>query len=305
MKIRGFYLIITTIALIISILFGTLSIINSANINKLKNTEFEYTAQITESEQQLIPVKKENDEKQQQKDNLQIQYDKLAKIESYKDTPTAFLTFDDGPNTNTPRILDILKQYNVQATFYVIASQIEGNETMKQIMKRTVEEGHSVAIHTYSHKYQEIYKSVDAYFKDLYKAGAVIKDATGVETKLVRLPGGTASAKSFCQKYSGSSDTFDKIMQRLEAEGYSVSDWNIDTRDWESKTTVDGIVSSVSRVAEAWKNNDNGYRTALILMHNWEKTINSLSPMIQNLQNIGFVFEPMKPDGYAYVQRKS
>ena len=63
MKIRGFYLIITTIALIISILFGTLSIINSANINKLKNTEFEYTAQITESEQQLIPVKKENDEK--------------------------------------------------------------------------------------------------------------------------------------------------------------------------------------------------------------------------------------------------
>lgn len=304
MKIRTLYLLITTVALLISILFGSLSVINGANTQKLKNTEYEYSAKINECESLLQPVQQQIIQKQQEKDLLQAQVDRLEKIESYKTTPTAFLTFDDGPNTNTARILDVLKEYNIKATFYVIASQIEGSETMQAIMKRTVDEGHAIAIHTYSHSYQQIYKSVDAYFEDLYKAGQIIKDATGIETKLVRLPGGTASAKDLCKKHSGSDDTFPQIINRLEKEGYSISDWNIDTRDWESSSTVDGIVSSVRRVAEAWKNNNNGYRTALILMHNWEKTVSALPRMIQNLQELGFNFEEMRADGYAYVQRK-
>ena len=114
----------------------------------------------------------------------------------------------------------------------------------------------TVAIHTYSHQYATIYQSVDAYFEDLYKAQQIIKDVTGVDSKLVRLPGGTATAKSYCKKYSGSEDTFPQIMKRLEEEGYTVSDWNIDTKDWESSTTVDGIISSVHRVAQAWHDNN-------------------------------------------------
>lgn len=305
MKIRKIYTIVILSALLISILFGTITVINNANTQELKTSTAEYKDKVTENEQTVSQLQQQTQEKQATKDVLQAEYNRLMKIEKYKTVPTAFLTFDDGPNANTAQILDILKENNVTATFFVIAKQIEESETMKQVMRRTVEEGHTVAIHTYSHQYATIYQSVDAYFEDLYKAQQIIKDVTGVDSKLVRLPGGTATAKSYCKKYSGSEDTFPQIMKRLEEEGYTVSDWNIDTKDWESSTTVDGIISSVHRVAQAWHDNNNGYRTALVLMHNWPKTVKFLPTMINDLKNMGFVFESMHPEEYAYVQRTS
>ena len=88
-----------------------------------------------------------------------------------------YLTFDDGPsNSTTPKILDILKQENVQATFFLLNYTKEEEE----LVKREVKEGHSVGIHGYSHDYKKIYKSVDAYMENLNKLQYKIYQSTGI-----------------------------------------------------------------------------------------------------------------------------
>ena len=87
-----------------------------------------------------------------------------------------YLTFDDGPSDNTDEILDILKEYDVKATFFVVGKT---DEHSRQMYRRIVEEGHTIALHSYSHKYSEIYSSVEKYDKDLEKSDSVdiaIKD---------------------------------------------------------------------------------------------------------------------------------
>lgn len=80
-------------------------------------------------------------------------------IKNGNDTKTCYLTFDDGPSNNTERILDILKENGVKATFFVI-----GRSSRLELVKREKEEGHTVALHTYSHEYDDVYRSTDAFF---------------------------------------------------------------------------------------------------------------------------------------------
>ena len=79
---------------------------------------------------------------------------------------TAYLTFDDGPSSNTGRILDILDEYDVKATFFVVGKE---DERYRPLYNRIVDEGHTLAMHSYSHKYQEIYQSKESYVEDLTK----------------------------------------------------------------------------------------------------------------------------------------
>ncbi|MBO4461285.1 MAG: polysaccharide deacetylase family protein, partial [Lachnospiraceae bacterium] len=101
-----------------------------------------------------------------------------------------YLTFDDGPSHNTELILDILKEYNVKATFFVIG---RNDEYSKSLYKRIVDEGHTIALHSYTHRYSSIYASLDAYKEDLQKISDLVYDATGVRSKFIRFPGGSSN----------------------------------------------------------------------------------------------------------------
>ena len=104
-----------------------------------------------------------------------------------------YLTFDDGPSRSiTPHILDILKEENVKATFFVI--NFDSNE--EYLIKRIVNEGHSIGIHGYSHNYKEIYKSVDGYMDNVKKLQSKIKNLTGITTTITRFPGGSSNTVS-------------------------------------------------------------------------------------------------------------
>ena len=73
------------------------------------------------------------------------------------DKKVCYLTFDDGPSdTCTPQILDILKKYHVKATFFVVTSEIDGNE---KLIQRIIDEGHTLCIHANEHEYKKIYAS--------------------------------------------------------------------------------------------------------------------------------------------------
>ncbi len=137
---------------------------------------------------------------------------------------TIYLTFDDGPKNGTTNvILDVLKEEGVKATFFVT------NSGPDDLIKREFNEGHTVALHTASHNYAQIYSSQEAYFNDLNIVSERVKRITGTETKIIRFPGG--SSNTISRRYCSG------IMSTLTGEvvnrGYHYFDWNISSGDAE------------------------------------------------------------------------
>ena len=131
---------------------------------------------------------------------------------------TVYLTFDDGPSDRvTPKILDVLKEENVKATFFVIGNQAE---TRKYLLQREAEEGHKIGVHSYSHKYKDIYSSCDSLLEDIDKCNAVIKSATGKYSDIYRFPGGSFNLSG-------------KFISAVTGHGLRYIDWNCSTRDAE------------------------------------------------------------------------
>ncbi len=129
-----------------------------------------------------------------------------------------FLTFDDGPSDKvTPKILDVLKEENVKATFFIVGKQAESR---KNLIKREYDEGHTVAVHSYSHVYKDIYSSTESLLADINRCNKLIKDVTGEYSYVYRFPGG-----SF-----GLSRT---LVNAVTAHGMRYVDWNASTKDAE------------------------------------------------------------------------
>lgn len=152
--------------------------------------------------------------------------DKIAKgiamgIDLYFFPKTMYLTFDDGPGAeNTAKILDILKEHEIKATFFLIGENVE---KYPEIAKRIVEEGHTIGIHCYNHDYETLYQDVDSYVTDFEKAKQVVFEVTGVETKIFRFPGG--SVNSYNKK------VYQDIIAEMADRGYVYYDWNASLED--------------------------------------------------------------------------
>ena len=160
-----------------------------------------------------------------------------------------YLTFDDGPSSHTERLLGILSKYNVKATFFVVKNGYA------HLLDDIVSQGHSIAAHTYSHSYETIYASEDAYFSDLNKILSTIESKTGVSTKLIRFPGGSSNTVS---KFNPG------IMSRLTHEvvnrGYRYFDWNVSSGDAGGAKTADKVFENVI-------NGVQGQRVSVVLQH--------------------------------------
>ena len=115
----------------------------------------------------------------------------LTENEAAKEKRKVYLTFDDGPSKNTETVLDVLKENDIHATFFLIGSSITENEV--DTVKRIVSEGNVVGIHTYSHKQEEIYASASSYLEDFKKAYEKIYEVTGLQSKIFRFPWGSAN----------------------------------------------------------------------------------------------------------------
>ena len=132
-----------------------------------------------------------------------------------------YLTFDDGPSAeNTDKVLDVLKEKNVKATFFVIGEYVRKNpETAKRIAK----EGHAIGIHCDVHDYSLLYRSVDSYIEDFEKASETVYQVTGVRTRLFRFPGGSVNAYN--------KGVREDIIAEMEKRGYIYFDWNASLED--------------------------------------------------------------------------
>lgn len=200
----------------------------------------------------------------------------------HSDEKRVFLTFDDGPSKSvTPLILDLLKQENIKATFFLLGSRVNSNP---EIVKREYEEGHYVTNHGYSHVYSSIYASPQAVIDEYNKTEEAIRNAIGKQdynSYLFRFPGGTSGGK------------YKRIKQEakdiLEQNGIAHLDWNALTADAEGKNTIEAMLQYVKQTI----GNKN---SVVILMHDASDkilTYEMLPELISYLRENGYSFRNM------------
>lgn len=181
-----------------------------------------------------------------------------------------YLTFDDGPSSNTGRILDILAEYDVKATFFVVGKE---DEKYNALYNRIVEEGHTLGMHSYSHKYDEIYQSVDSYAQDLSKLQEFLYDTTGVWCRYCRFPGGSSNTVSRVD--------MKELIAYLDEQDITYFDWNIASGDASSSyISADAILYNCIRQIPK-------FDECIILMHdasNKNTTVQALPMLIEKIQ---------------------
>lgn len=193
---------------------------------------------------------------------------------------TVYLTFDDGPCSLTPEILDILDEYNVKATFFVV------NGKYNSVMKDIVDRGHKIGLHCYKHVYSEVYASDEAYFKDLKKISDVVEKETGVKADIIRFPGGGSNTVS--KKYSKGIMT--RLTKSVVEKGYAYFDWNCYNGDADGVKSVTQQVQNCSQFPKNAKN-------IVVLMHdNKEATVRSLPKIIEYYKSCGMTFGVLDKD---------
>ena len=165
-------------------------------------------------------------------------------------TKKVYLTFDDGPGSQTGKILDILKKNHVKATFFVTGKE---DASSKKIYQRIVKEGHTLAMHSYSHIQDVIYDSKEAFEKDLKQINRCLYEATGVHTKFYRFPGGSSTQNT--------SLPIQNFIDVLNKNHYLYLDWNVISPDINNaNATKAQVVTGVMQGVDA-------YDTAVVLMY--------------------------------------
>ena len=210
--------------------------------------------------------------------------DKNAQRKSDK-SGVIYLTFDDGPSLDiTPKVLDILKEENINATFFVL----NYSENKEDLVRRIVQEGNTIGIHGYSHEYKQIYSSDEAFMDNITRLQEKIKATTGITTKYMRFPGG--SSNTISKKYSQGIMT--RLTQKVIEQGYKYYDWNVSVEDaGASKTSEEVYNRYVQQLVKT--------RANIVLMHDFgenEKTLNALRDMIHYGKENGYTFEKIDDD---------
>lgn len=192
---------------------------------------------------------------------------------------TAYLTFDDGPSGNTDIILQTLQEENVKATFFVVGTDNADNLAR---MRRIVQEGHTIGMHSYSHSYKKIYASVEAFLKDMYQVFNLIKDTTGVTPTCFRFPGG--SINSFNKA------VYKDIKAEMIRRGFVPYDWNVSSGDASTtKYTPEQLTGHVL-------NGIGSKSRIIVLMHDSsskENTAQAVRQIIIGIREKGFIFAPL------------
>lgn len=189
------------------------------------------------------------------------------------DVHKVYLTFDDGPSSNTVQILDILKENDVKATFFVIGRE---DEASKALYQRIVDEGHTLAMHSFTHKYSTLYSSMEAFEEDFSRIQNYLYEVTGKESLFYRFPGGSSNHVS--------NENMKEFISFLNRRQITYFDWNVSSGDATSQAyapeeLIENVMEDVKK-----------YKTSVVLMHDSvtkTSTVKALGPMIQELKNMG------------------
>ena len=272
LKIQLVVLIVLILTLLIFIAGYSINIIRNNKIYK------QYQEQLAILKQQEI--ERQEAERRAKIPELTEQGKENIKNIYRSDTKRAFLTFDDGPSSVTNTILDVLKQENVKATFFVLGSRVEAKP---DVVKRIYDEGHYIANHGYSHVYESIYASPQAVLDEYNKCNEAVKNAISVpeyNSHLFRFPGGLTGGKYATIKTQAN--------ELLEQNNIVHVDWNALNGDAETNNLT--IDFELSRLQETTQNKN----SVIILMHDApakKVTAEALPQIISFLRKQGYEFK--------------
>ena len=192
-----------------------------------------------------------------------------------------YLTFDDGPSNLTGKILDILDEEGIKATFFVT----NGGE----YVKRAYNSGHTIALHTYSHNYSYVYASESNYFTDLNNVSDSVYNTIGIRPNIIRFPGG--SSNTISRNYN--KGIMSRLVNDVTSRGYIYFDWNIDSNDaggdgYNSNKIYNNVINGLSH-----------NKTNIVLMHdsaNHRSTVNALRDIIRYGKDNGYSFKAITND---------
>lgn len=245
---------------------------NNLLIKSIKEEENKFNTNqeiIKENESKKLSLEKKLKEKEEEARIKNQKY--LTNIKG----KVVYLTFDDGPSIYTNDILNTLDKYNVKATFFVTCSgDING------LAKKILDKGHTLALHTCTHKYSNIYSSEDAYFNDLNEISTRVENTTGYKSKYIRFPGGSSNTVSRFNR-----GIMTRLTKKVQENGYKYYDWNIDSNDaaGANKNQV------YSNVIGALKNSNR--TTNMVLMHDTKSsTKDALDNIIKDALDMGYTF---------------
>ena len=188
-----------------------------------------------------------------------------------------YLTFDDGPSISgsTKKILDILKEENVKATFFVTGYP------NYELLKREYDEGHTIALHTTSHNYSKIYSSVENYFNDLYAIQNYVEKSIGVKSYIMRFPGGSNNTVSNSYNYG----IMNTLTNMVVNKGFTYFDWNVSAADAGGCTTSSCVYNSIV-------NGLSKSRVNVVLIHDTKMySADALSDVIKYAKENNYVFK--------------
>lgn len=242
----------------------------------------------------MLMAKLENNLENQKKEHLHDNYDENTDYTMlYPDLYTvynvpdhmekgkkiAYLTFDDGPSTNTFEILDILDEKNVRATFFIVGSAItkEGEDALR----RMANEGHTIGIHSYSHICDEIYCSVERFLEDYNTVYNQIYEITGKRASIYRFPWGSNNGYTKGIK--------DILIDEMKRRGFACYDWNVDSNDSVGRPTAYSIKRNVEKDLES-------HDYPIILMHDSginKLTVQILPDIIDMIRKKGYDFDTL------------
>lgn len=202
-----------------------------------------------------------------------------------------YLTFDDGPGGKiTNQILDILKNENVPATFFVIGCQIKGQE---DIILRMKNEGHSIGLHSFSHNRNKLYCEDDGFLQEMLKSQETLFEVTGEKYNILRFPFG-------CN--NNSYNLTDKLVETLHENNFKIYDWTVDSGDG---ANANSAPESIIKKACKTKDNDK----VIVLMHCSYINKNSslaLPSILKYYKNSGYIFKSIDentPEVYKIMKK--
>ncbi len=289
-RIRAAFLLICFIAVIVFLIVSISSCVNRKNSERtvaVSTAESVVSPQATQtavSSASSIPSAKEEN-------NLMKIIEETDENGGEK---TCYLTFDDGPSDVTAAILDVLRKYNVKATFFEIGSTIKANRDMAQ---RVFEEGHLIANHSNNHNYDKLYADSESFITEVNDTEELISEIYGgaPRMKLFRFPGGSDEDSD----YADEKRTYKK---ELKNEDYYYIDWNARIGDSEGRTRdAAGLLSYL-------QDNIDTSASAVILMHDTSSktaTAEALPSIIEYLISEGYTFKRLDQIDYIASAKPS
>lgn len=179
-----------------------------------------------------------------------------------------YLTFDDGPSKESGRLLDLLNEFNMKATFFMLGPHMENDS---DVVKRMKEEGFGLALHGTSHQTEDIYSGPLAPLHEMEDAQAILEEQTGVRSSLIRLPYGSVPYLTV------------EMRGNLAQKGFRIWDWDIDSRDWELKDErfIQHTIERIEHMIDAGE-------SPVVLLHDRPELIDYLPELLRVIETKGY-----------------